>query len=90
MGRQRKWNIIMALEVQDPKDKSTFSSKDLTWTDLYRRDDPLFDNIARIPLGIIPDFSTGEERNLDAPCTFLHILKKKPTESDNSHKLYEL
>jgi hypothetical protein len=46
MGRQKKWKIIMGLEVQDPKDKSTSSSKDLSWNEVYRRYSPLFDHVA--------------------------------------------
>ena len=90
MGRQKKWKIVMGLEVQEPKDKSTFSSKDLTWTEVYRPDSPLFDRVARIPLGRVPDFIRGEESNPDAPCNFLLTLKKNPTQRDNTHKQYEL
>jgi hypothetical protein len=90
MGRQKKWKIVMGLEVQDPKDKSMFSSKDLTWTEVYRPDSPLFDHVARIPLGRVPDFIRGEESNPDAPCTFLPTVKKNPAQRDNAHKQYEL
>jgi hypothetical protein len=68
----------MGLEVQNPKDRSTFSSKDLTWTDLYRRYSTLIDRIARIHLGRVPDFIRVEESNIHAPCTFLPIGKKTP------------
>ena len=80
----------MGLDVHDPKDKSSFSSKDLTQTEVYKRDSPLIDHVAKIPLGRVPNFIRGEEINLDAPCTFLPTVKKNPTQRDNAHKQYKL
>ena len=73
-----------------PKIQVKFSSKDLTWTEVYRRDNILFDRVARIPLGRVPKFIRGEEINPDAPCTFLPTVRKNPTQRDNAHKQYEL
>ena len=76
MGSENKWKVIMDLEVQDPNDKSIFSSKDLDWSELHRRDTLLFDRVALIPLHKVSDFTRGEETNPDSPCTFLRVTRK--------------
>ena len=68
----------MDLDVQDPKDMLTFSSKDLTWTKIYRCDNSLFDRVALIPSHRVSDFVKGEDTNSNAPCTFLCTVRKPP------------
>ena len=90
MGRQNKWKIIMDLDVQDPKDMLTFSSKDLTWTEIYRHDSPLFDRVALIPSHKVSEFVKGEETNANAPCTFLCTVSKPPGRRGSASLRYEL
>lgn len=59
----------MGLQVQDPKEKITFSSKDLVWSEVYKTNLNI-DQVARISTQIIIDFIKGEESNLNALCTF--------------------
>ena len=51
----------MDLEVQDPNDKLIFSSKDLDWSEIHRRDTLLFDHVALIPSHKVSDFIRGEK-----------------------------
>ena len=67
----KKWRTIMGIEVQDPKDKITFSGKDLIWSEIYRTNMSI-DRVAKIPSKKVIDFIRGEEMNQEAPCTFVH------------------
>ena len=80
----------MDLEVQDPNDKSIFSSKDLDWSEIHRQDTLVFDRVALIPSHKVSDFIRGEETNPDSPCTFLRVIRKKASERDSSSIRYEL
>ena len=80
----------MDLEVQDPNDKSIFSSKDLDWSEIHTRYTLLFDHVALIPSHKVSDFIRGEETNPDAPCTFLRVTRKNASERDSSSLRYEL
>ena len=90
MGRQNKWKVIMDLEVQDPNDKSIFSSKDLDWSEIHRRDTLLVDRVALIPSHRVLHFIRGKETNLDSPCTFLRVTRKNTSKRDSSSLRYEL
>ena len=68
----------MTLEVQDPKDKLIFSSKDLVWAEIYKENMNI-DRVAKIPKERVDDFKKGEESNLDAPCSFPRLQKKRPS-----------
>ena len=74
----------MDLEVQDPKNRSTFSSKDLVWSEMYGPKKMSIDRIALIPSHRVSEFIQGEERNLDAPCTFTRRKKKTPSQRASS------
>ena len=89
MGRQNKWKIIMDVEVQDPT-TMTFSDKDLRWSELFQKDNLLFDRVALIPSHIVPGFIKGKESNPNAPCTFLCIVRKPPRERGIAPLRYEL
>ena len=65
----------MALEVQDPKDKLIFSSKDLVWAEILKENMNI-DCVAKIPKERVDDFKKGEESNPDAPCSFLCLQSK--------------
>ena len=67
----------MDLEVQDPVD-TTFLGKDLAWSEIYRKDSPLFDHVALIPSQRVSNFIRGEENNVDAPCSFTFSVSKPP------------
>ena len=79
----------MDLEVQDPVD-TTFSGKDLAWSEIYRKDSPLFDRVALIPSRRVSDFIRGEENNVDAPCSFVCSVRKPPGERGSAPLRYEL
>ena len=79
----------MDLEVQDLKEKVTFSSKDLVWIEIYRENQSI-DRVALVPSHRVVDFIRGEEANPDAPCTFLFRQNKQPGERNSVALLYEL
>ena len=66
----KKWRTIMGIEVQDPKDKITFSGKDLIWSEIYRTNMSI-DRVAKIPSKRVHVFIRGEEMNQEAPCTII-------------------
>jgi len=76
MGKRSKWQYIIDLEVQDLKGKMTFSSKDLVWAEINRKNNSI-DRVAVIPLRRVADFIKGEEENPMAPCKFIRKTKKK-------------
>ena len=60
MGNQgKKWKTIMGLEVQDPKYKIIFSSKDLVWSKLYVTNLSI-DQVAKILSHRVHEFIRGE------------------------------
>ena len=75
---EKKWKSVMALEVQDPKDKVIFSGKDLVWTEIYKENMNI-DRVAKIPKERVADFIKGEELNPDAPCSFRRKQSKPPS-----------
>ena len=58
MGKQGKWEAIMDLEVQDLKEKVTFSSKDLVWTEIYLENQSI-DRVYLVPSRRVFDFIKG-------------------------------
>ena len=78
----------MDLEVQYLKEKVTFSSKDLVWTEIYRENQSI-DRVSLAPSRRVADFIRGEEANPDAPCALL-CHKKKPRERNSDAFLYEV
>ena len=89
MRMQGKWDAIMDLEVQDIKEKVTFSSKELVWTEIYRENQSI-DHVALVPSRRVVDFIRGEEENPDAPCTFLRHQNKQVGERNIDALLYEV
>ena len=48
------------------------------------------DRVAKIPKERVDDFKKGEESNLDAPCSFLHLKSKRPSAGASATLQYEL
>ena len=88
-NQEKKWKTIMGLEVQDPKEKTTFSSKYLVWSEVYRTNMSI-DRIAKIPSYRVPDFIRGEEMNQEAPCNFIRRQSKPPSSRATAALRYEL
>jgi len=86
---EKKWKTIMGLEVQDPKEKIIFSSKDLVWSEVYKTNMNI-DRVAKIPKLRINDFIQGEESNPDAPCSFQRRKSKTPSSRPSAALLWEL
>ncbi|KAH9320816.1 hypothetical protein KI387_015455, partial [Taxus chinensis] len=89
MGRKSKWSNIINLQVQEFKDKETFSSLDMTWTEI-RCHVGSIDRVALIPYNRICDFIRGEENHPDTLCKFVckanrssecRVLSKRPSTS---------
>ena len=80
----------MDLEVQDPKNKTTFSGKDLVWSEIYGPKKMSIDWIALIPSHRVSDFIKGEEMNPYAPCTFTRRKNKPPSQRASSALQYEV
>ena len=66
----------MDLEVKDLKGKMAFSSKDLVWAEINRKNNSI-DRVVIIPLRRVADFIKGEEENPIAPCKFIRKKKKE-------------
>ena len=79
----------MDLEVQYLKEKVTFSSKDLVWTEIYQENHSI-DLVALVPSHRVFYFIWGEETKPNAPCTFIRHQNKQPGERDNVALLYEV
>ena len=79
----------MDLEVQDLKEKIIFSSKDLVWTEIDRKNNSI-DRVALIPLKRVPDFIKGEEENPIAPCKFIRKTNKEPKQRATAPLRYEM
>jgi len=89
MVKRGKWNNIMDLEVQDLKDMTIFSSKDLVWTEIHRKNKSI-DRVALVPSHRVHDFIKGEETNPIAPCTFMRRQSKQPGKRATSALRYEV
>ena len=68
MGKQTKWETIMDLEVQDPKNMIIFSSRDLVSSEIHWKNKSI-DRIDLILSSRVPDFIKGREKTL-----MLHVL----------------
>lgn len=89
MGKRKKWQYIMDLEVQDLKGKMMFSSKDLVWTEINRKNNGI-DRVVVISLRRVADFIKGEEENPIAPCKFVRKIKGKPKERSTAALQYDM
>ena len=69
MVKQVKWESIIALPVQNPKQKLIFSRSDLDWSLVQGKHMDSLDQIAKIPSTRIGDFIKGEGMN---PNMFFH------------------
>ena len=88
MGKRAKWQHIMDIQVQDLKDKTIFSSKDLVWTEINRNNNNI-DRVALIPLKRVSEFIKGEEENHISPCNFIWRHNKEPRERATATSQYE-
>ena len=79
----------MGLEVQDPNDKPIFSSKDLMWFEIHRRNGTI-ERVAKIPSHRVLQIIKGEEMNLNAPCIFNRSQIKSPKKRDSVAFRYEV
>jgi len=86
MGKRKKWQYIMDLEVQDLKGKMTFSSKDLVWAEINTKNNGI-DCVAVIPLRRVADFIKGEEENPIAPCKFVRKTNNQNKELPLDHNM---
>jgi len=77
MLKQGKWETIISLLVQEPKQKIIFFRKDLDWSEVHGNNMGI-DWIAKIPSHIIPEFIIGVEINPEAPCYFIRVQNKCP------------
>eukprot|EP00253_Pinus_taeda_P028427 PITA_28427 len=89
MGKRKKWQYIMDLEVQDLKGKMTFSSKDLVWAEINTKNNGI-DRVVVIPLRRVAEFIKGEEENPIAPCKFVRKTKGKPKERSTAALQYDI
>ena len=89
MGRKNIWETVMGLDLQDPKDVTVFSAKDIAWSEIHRRNG-MVDRVAKIPSERVPHFIKGEEMKPDAPCDFYHNNKKGPGKRDSVALHYEV
>ena len=89
MGRMNIWETVMGLDLQDPKDVTIFSAKDIVWSEIHRRNGTV-DQVAKILSERVPHFIKGEKINLDAPCDFYHNRNKGPGKRDSATLRYEV
>ena len=74
--KQVKWESVISLSVQNPKEKIIFSRSNLDWSLVQGKHMDSLDWIAKIPSTRIGDFIKGEEMNPNAPCSFTWVQKK--------------
>ncbi|GLJ15114.1 hypothetical protein SUGI_0247130 [Cryptomeria japonica] len=81
MGKHRKWQDIMVLEVQDGSEGLRhFCSRDIQWTLICVKNDSTTDLCAVIPLGRLDAFIRGESLREGVET---QILLKRHTEHDS-------
>ncbi|GLJ30567.1 hypothetical protein SUGI_0605210 [Cryptomeria japonica] len=82
MGKNRKWQDIMVLEVQDGGEGlHHFCSGDIQWTPICVENDSTTDLCAAIPLGRLDAFMRGESLREGVETQF---LRKQHTEHDSA------
>ncbi|GLJ31340.1 hypothetical protein SUGI_0628760 [Cryptomeria japonica] len=82
MGKHRKWQDIMVLEVQDGGEGFRhFCSRDIQWTPICVENDSTTDLCATIPLGRLDAFMRGESLREGVETQF---LQKRHTEHDSA------
>ena len=79
----------MGLDLQDPKDVTIFSTKDIVWSEIHQRNG-IVDRVAKILSETVPHFIKGEEMNPDAPCDFYRNKNKGPGKRDSAALHYEV
>ena len=79
----------MGLDLQDPKDVTIFSTKDIVWSEIHQRNG-IVDRVAKILSERVPHFIKGEEMNPDARCDFYHNKNKGPGKRDSAALCYEV
>ena len=89
MGRKNIWETVMGLDLQDPKDVTVFSAKDIVWSEIHQRNG-MVDRVAKIPSERVPHFIKGEEMNPDAPCDFYRDKNKGLGKRDSVALCYEV
>ena len=89
MGRKNIWEIVMGLDLQDPKDVTIFFAKDIVWSEIHWRNGTV-DRVAKILSERVPHFIKGEEMNLDAPCDFYRNKNKDLGKRDSAALCYEV
>lgn len=72
MVNKFKWETIISILVQDPKENIIFYRKGLDWSEVHGKHMEI-DWIAKIPSNRIGNFIRGEEMNPDAPCSFTQV-----------------
>ncbi|GLJ14399.1 hypothetical protein SUGI_0232600 [Cryptomeria japonica] len=82
MGKHRKWQDIMVLEVQDGGEGLRhFCSRDIQWMPICVKNDSMIDLCAAIPLGRLDAFMRGESLRKGVETQF---LRKWHTEHDSA------
>ncbi|GLJ13241.1 hypothetical protein SUGI_0208570 [Cryptomeria japonica] len=82
MGKHRKWEDIVVLEVQDVGEGlHHFSSRDIQWTPICVKNDSTTDLCATIPLGRLDAFIRGELLHEGVETKF---LRKRQSEHDSA------
>ena len=70
MDNKVKWHTIEDIELQDPKNMTTFYAKDFVWTEIQRTNVGI-DRVVKILSDRDFNFIRGEEMNPNAPCSFI-------------------
>ncbi|GLJ32963.1 hypothetical protein SUGI_0663800 [Cryptomeria japonica] len=82
MGKHRKWQDIMVLEVQDGGEGLChFCSRDIQWTPICVENDSMTDLCVAIPLGRLDAFMRGESLREGVETQF---LQKRHTKHDSA------
>ena len=90
MVKQVKWESIISLPVQNPKEKLIFSRSDLDRFLVQGKHMESLDWIAKIPSTRIEDFIKGKEMNPNAPCSLTRVQSKRPGSRPTASLVYEV
>ncbi|GLJ41606.1 hypothetical protein SUGI_0861130 [Cryptomeria japonica] len=92
MGKHRKWQDIMVLEVQDAHEGLRhFCSRDIEWTPICVKNDSTTDLCAAIPLGRLDAFIRGESLREGVETQFLrnrHTEHESVVQNTHTTKMY--
>ena len=89
MVKQVKWESIIVLLVQNPKEKLILSRSDLDWSLAQGKHMESLDRIEKVHSTRIGDFIKGEEMNPDAPFYFTRVQNKRSSSRPTDSLLYE-